>query len=261
MYLTLGEDKERILFIRAAACRILLFVTLNLFFALTVTPQKGSLPENIDEQSSLADILKSLKAESLPFARIGLNFNAVDIGDVTDVTRYSEFAVFGKGFRLENVDNCTIRLITDDVALIHFSTMYPNPANGSLSNYRRISAGQSKYSGEISIMLDELSETAGRRSYILKKDPEQTRLLGSWRSEYKVRHTKSGSLWPLPSRDDIRKAVRNPGPLQVKLIGSGPGSTDERMIGDTLTVTFDEKASSERFDALFRLAIKKCGRK
>lgn len=113
--------------------------------------QKISLPSDLTEKSSLEEILNWLDKTSLPQAHIGLEANIQEPKTdeiITTATRYYELAFFSKGFRLAKIDKCRLTLRNDNVKLIGFSTKYPNPAEGSLDELRKIQNNQSQFTGE-----------------------------------------------------------------------------------------------------------------
>jgi hypothetical protein len=240
----------------------LLFCALFLF-ALTFTlnsaafAQNKSLPAELSEKSSLAEILAWLDKTSFPYARIGMNINVMEPNEDsirTDVDRYSEWAFFAQGFKLVKSNGCKITLRNDDVKLISFATKYPNPAKGSFANFRKTANNQAKHSSDLLISLDKLSDKKGKAPFQHTKKTDEANLLGTWRTEFKLKN----KFFLLPPSKEKMQSLMNE--LKIEINGSRQDGQNESMIGDTLTFTFDDKEMSEKFNAAFRLAIKQCSK-
>ncbi len=164
----------------------LFWVALSLALNSTAFAQNNSLPAELTEKSSLADILKWLDKTSFSQARIGLEANAsgVESGDIpTSATRYYELAFFSKGFKLAKIDGCKLILRNDNVKLFRFETKYPNPADGSLDDFRKTQNDQSQFTGEFSIPLQKLN--ANKAPFRHTEKAELADLFGTWRTEFK----------------------------------------------------------------------------
>lgn len=130
--------------------------------------------------SSLKEILNWLDTTSFPHACIGLESNAAGLepGETpTTATRYYEWAIFSKGFKLAKIDGCKITLRNNNVELIRFETKYPNPAEGSLDEFRKIQNNQSQFTGEFSVPLQKLK--ANKAPFHHTKKADQANLLGA----------------------------------------------------------------------------------
>ena len=115
-------------------CSVFL-IALSLILNSVAFAQKNNLPAGLTEKSSLEEILNWLDKASLPQARIGLEANVKEpeMGEViTTATRYYELAFFSKGFRLDKIDGCKVKLKNDDVELLRYVTGYPDSSKGSL---------------------------------------------------------------------------------------------------------------------------------
>ena len=119
-----------------------LFVTvLSLCINSLISAQKTNLTSGLSGNSSIVEILNWLAKTGLPQVCIGLELNSsgLEPGEIpTTATQYYERAFFSKGFKLAKIDACKITLRNDNVELISFSTKYPNPAEGSLDEFRKI---------------------------------------------------------------------------------------------------------------------------
>ncbi len=228
-------------------------------FALTftlnsmVSAQKTTLPSGLTENSSFDEILNWIDKTSLPQAHIGLESNAsvAELDEIpTTATRYYEWAFFSKGFKLAKIDGCKITLRNDNVDLIRFETKYPNPAEGSLDEFRRIQNKQSQFTGELFIPLQKLK--ANKAPFRHTKKAEQANLLGTWRTEFKSKF----NFFLIPSREKMKTLLENL--LEIEIIGVGQNGQNDSMNGDELTFTFDDKQMSENFYAAFSRAITLC---
>ena len=159
---------------------VLLATVLSLSVNTLVLAQKAVLPENLTEQSSLEEVLNWLDKTSFQEARIGLesNVSEPEPGEIpTTATRYYEWAFFSKGFKLAKINGCNIVLRNDDVDLIRFETKYPNPAEGSLDDFRKNKTNRSQFTGDFFIPLQELK--ANKAPYQYTKKAEKAALLGT----------------------------------------------------------------------------------
>jgi hypothetical protein len=169
---------------------------------------------------------------------------------------YSNWAVFGKGFRLSKADGCRIVLKNDSLNLLEFSTKSPDGEKGSFANFRKAGAKQSVYAGNLYIALDLLSYKKMRDSYLLTDKKEKSDLLGTWQTKFygkgdKIDITKLKYRIP-PVKTDITYD------LLMEIVGSGASGGDEQMPADYITFTFDDKGMSDKFYAVFRRAIELC---
>lgn len=229
--------------------RTLFLITVSLAVSLAAFAQNDSLPAELTEKSSLADVINWLDKMNFAQARVGLNAGApqVETGEViTSVTRYSEWAVFAPGFKLAKIEGCRLILRNDDVKLLSFATKYPNSAEGSLDEFRKTGNGQSKYAGEFFIPLNKLK--AAKAAY----RPDKAKSPEAWQTEFKF---NSGRLF-FPTRKNMEKMLENQ--MKIEIIGAGEGGGNDSMTGGTLTFSFDDKQQSENFYAAFSRAITLC---
>lgn len=231
----------------------LFFTVLCLNASFSVFAQKAALPSGLTENSSVEEILNWLDTTTFPEARIGVEANAsgVEQGEIpTTATRYHEQAFFSKGFRLAKIDGCKITLKNDNVKLLRFETKYPNPAEGSLDDFRKIQNNQSKFTGEFSIPLQKLK--ANKAPYRHTKKAEQADLLGIWRTEFK----RKSEFFLIPSKSKMKSLLENL--IEIEITGVGQDGQNDSMNGDEITFTFDDKQVSENFHAAFSQAIALC---
>ena len=239
------------------AFRLLLYtlflVALSLVLNSAAFAQNNSLPAELTEKSSLADILHWLDKTSFSQAHIGLEANAsgVEPSEIpTTATRYYEWAIFSKGFKLSKIDGCKLILRNDNVELSNFSTEYPNPAEGSLDEFRKIQNNQSQFTGEFSIPLQKLK--TNKAPYRHTKKADQANLLGTWRTEFK----RKSEFFLIPSKEKMKSLLENL--MKIEIIGVDQDGRNDSMNGDEITFTFDDKQMSENFNAAFSRAITLC---
>lgn len=231
-------------------------VVLSLSLTSLVFAQKSTLPSGLTKKSSLKEILDWLDKTGLAQARIGLSedVQGIEPDDIPNAhTGYSEWAVFSQGFKLTKIDGCKITLRNDGVKLISFTTKYPNPAEGSLDDFRKTANNQSKYAGELFIPLQKLK--AKKAPYRHTKKTDQANLLGTWRTEF----TRKFEFFIIPTRKRMKSLLEDM--MEIEIIGAEPDGGNDSMNGDTLTFTFDDKQVSENFYAVFRQAIILCKEK
>jgi len=140
----------------------------------------------------------------------------------------AEKPIFSQGFRFANLASCTLTLRNGDMRILR----RPN----KLYDWNQ---GKS-FVAELYIPLYRLSPRKDKAPYRQTKDPEKARLFGTWRTEFKhrgflARHDVGMSYFPAGQRES--KGYRD---------------------GETLTFTFDDKETSDEFDAAFRQAIRLC---
>ncbi|MEJ7848337.1 MAG: hypothetical protein WKF92_09635 [Pyrinomonadaceae bacterium] len=241
-----------------------LFVTaLSLSLNSLAFAQKTTLPPSLTENSSFEEILNWLDKTTLHEARIGLESNApgAEPDEIpTSATRYYERAFFSKGFNLAKIDGCKITLRNNNAELIRFETKFPNPAEGSLDEFRKTQNNQSQFTGEIFIPLQAIKPN--KAPYRHTKKAETAALLGTWRTEFKPKSNSSlFSLFPViwskeKAKEKIGKFRENA--MRVKIINTEQNEQNDLMYGDEITFTFDDKQISENFYVAFSRAITHC---
>lgn len=233
-----------------------------IFFSISseTLAQSSKLPGELMKDSSLEEVINRLDKTSFAKARIGFHKHGQELSEneiPTANTTYSEEAVFSQGFRLAKVEGCRIALKNDDVKLIDFSTKYPDPQRGSLSDFREQMNNQIKYTGFLNIALDSLNENKRKKTFRHTKKIEKAKLLGTWQTKYYLKNYSLFSLIFNP-KEKI-KTYGNDLNISITLPGNDDGY--DRMTGDFLTFTFDDKQTSEKFDSAFHRAIKLCNEK
>ncbi len=244
-------------------CSVFL-VALSIILSSVVFAQKNTLPIDLTEKSSIGEILNWLDKTSLPQARLGLETNVKEpeTGEViTTATQYYEQAFFSKGFRVDKIDGCKVKLKNDDVELLRYVSGYPDSSNGSL-RFKKTQNNQ--FAGEFFIPLQDLK--ANKAPFKYSEKIEKTDLLGTWRTEFKLKSNLSFfSLFPVIwSKEKAKEKAKEKmeelreNAMRVEIISSEQNEQNDLMYGDELTFTFDDKQTSEKFYAAFNRAITLC---
>lgn len=202
--------------------------------------QEVVLPPELNQTSSLSEILAWLDKNSFPQARIGLNLRRTSDSISCEGCGVYDSAVFSQGFKLIKADGCSLTLGNEDIKILSFSTTARSSYDDiSLERFRRKATDLTPYPAELYIRLNRMKPERGKGPQ-LNKDPAVAKLLGSWRTEFK---SKGGRPWDV---------------LLIVVFDSPPGAGRDQMYGDSITFTFDKKETAEQFNAAFRQAIKLC---
>ena len=216
--------------------RVLLLATSIFFLSSRTAAQDGShSPTELSRSWSVSEIMDWLDRASFAYARVGLKKSSSAGLPSSPNPDWQEGTpghkvIFSQGFRLGGVGGCTLTLKNEDTHRINYS--------------KNMRESKRHFAAELDIQLDKLSPTKGRATYRHTKNPEEARLIGAWRTEYKQkgfftrRVVGELTLFSMESKERV-------------------GFWD----GETLTFTFDSKEMSEKFDAAFRQAIRLCKEK
>jgi len=238
----------------------LFLLTLTFVLNSPIAAQSGALPAGLTEKSTLVEVLAWLDKTGFPDARIGFQSTGNNPTDPVEASMstatYSDWAVFGKGFKLSKTDGCRIVLKNDSLDLLDFSTKSPDGEKGAFSNFRKAGDKQPGYAGNLYIALDLLSHKKMKGSYRLTEKKEKADRLGTWQTKFygkgdKLDITKQKYRIP-PTKIEITYD------LLMEVVGSKPNGGDERMPADYITFTFDDKDASDKFYAVFRRAVELC---
>ncbi len=202
--------------------------------------QENVLPPGLNQTSSLSEILAWLDKNSLPQARIGLNLSSTSDSIASEGRGIYESGVFSQGFKLIKADGCYLTLRNEDIKILSFRTNASRYDIQSLERFRSKGAGVTPYPAELYIRLNRMKAERGKGPRLHTKDPAKAKLLGSWRTEFKERGGRPQDV------------------LLIVVLDSPPEAARDDMYGDTITFTFDNKQTSEQFNAAFRQAIKLC---
>jgi len=211
----------------------------------TLAQNKPKLPSPLNARSSVSEIVDWLDKNSFSHARIGLESDGPNLDPMESMMfTTSEEMVFSSGFRLVKVDGCRLTLRNDEVKVLSGWTNRTDSNEMSLANFvwggKKGEEKLTPHSADLFIPLDKMRY--GEKLYKHTKNPEQAKLLGTWRTKFK----EKGFFKRFVFQMEIT-AVEDPG-LKGK------------MQAATLTFTFDDKEESERFNSALRQAIGLCAR-
>jgi hypothetical protein len=223
--------------LKRSFCSFLLLTSISL--NSVAFAQESVLPPELNQTSSLSEILAWLDKNSFPQARIGLNLSRTSDSISCEGCGVYDSAVFSQGFKLIKADGCSLTLRNEDIKILSFSTTARSSYDDiSLERFRRKGVGRTPYPAELYIRLNRMKPERGKRPQLHTKDPAKAKLLGSWRTEFKE---KGGR--------DV---------LLIVILDSPPGGGRDDMYGGSINFTFDSQEMSEQFNAAFRQAIKLC---
>ena len=209
--------------------RLLLLLSLIALANFQTSAQvKRNLPEGLNENSSLSEIVQWLDRSSFGNARIVLNDTWDDLtyrSPLVDDEPAKNSFVFAQGFKVTNLEGCTIALGNND----------PKTVLKSMELESR-----DRQVAQLNLEPHRMSPSKGRSTYRFTKDPEKSRVLGPWRTEFKHKGWSYKSF------------------LGLYLYSADTRKLEARWIGYNLAFTFDNKEMSENFDAAFRQAIRLC---
>jgi hypothetical protein len=187
--------------------------------------QDGASP-----RPNIVEVMNSLDQNGLAQARVGIRTLAQSREEVSGVVQQEAYPAlslfYSEGFKFVRIENCGAVLRNDNAQLISHSRLVRDPAQGE------------RRPAQLFIPLNRLSITKGRKPFRHTSDPQKAQLLGNWRAEFKSNR----------SQDEV----------VLTLFDSKQPSKLVVWKADTLTFTFDNKETSEKFDNAFRQAIKIC---
>lgn len=210
--------------------------TVIIFFVLLLCPttlaqdNSNALP-GPSPRPHISEIMNWLDKNGLAQARVGVRTSSKPARrEFSGVIQEDAFPAlshfYAQGFKLLQGDVCDVILKNDDTRLLAHSKLVPP------------SPPDQHYTAELYIPLHRLSLTKGKGPYRLTSKPDKAQLLGTWRTEFKSNR----------SQEDVSITLFAPG--EKKQLGVWQA--------ETLTFTFDDKQTSEKFTAAFRQAIKIC---
>lgn len=186
--------------------------------------------------TELREVLEQLDRTSLAGARVGVSHGGApgDEGALPEpIPSVSKATlVYSQGFKLANLEGCTLTLRNDDVKLLR-PARPPRPGT-------YMGDPQTRYVAEVYVALDKVGERKGRAPYRHTKDAEKARVFGVWRSEYKQRRFRPRDIGGVSVFPAGRRERHN-------YFGYGK-----------LFFTFDTREAGEQFDSAFRRAVKLC---
>jgi hypothetical protein len=223
------------------------------FLPGTPAQNKPDLSPQLSRGSSVSEIVEWLDKNSFSHARIGLEFKGPEsYADATDAmqsiglstSRLSERLIFSPGFRLLEAQGCRLTLKNDQVRILKAWTGSYDTYQMSFANFLyEGKKGEKKLTPQSAVLSIPLNKTTGsKKPYQLIKSPEQAKLLGTWRTEFK-------------EKGFFRRSV-----FEMEITAAEGPNLKGKMNAGTLTFTFDDKDESERFDTAFREVIKLCAK-
>jgi hypothetical protein len=225
---------------------LLLCCFFSILSSQTLAQVVSKLPPELNKGSSLSEIVDLLDKNSFSHARIGLESDGPNLDPMESMMfTISERLVFSSGFRLVKVDGCRLTLRNDEVKVLSGWTNRTDSNEMSLANFvwggKKGEKKLTPHSADLFIPLDKMRY--GKKPYQHTKNPEQAKLLGTWRTKFK-------------EKGFFKRFV-----FQMEITAAEDPELKGKMKAATLTFTFDDKDESERFDAAFRQAIKLCSAK
>ena len=181
-------------------------------------------------QPNISEVMNALDQNGMGQARVGIRTLRQSREEISGVLLQEDYPAlslfYSEGFKFVRIENCGVILRNDNTQLISHSKLVHDPTPGE-----RVTA-------ELFIPLNRLSLTKGRKPFRHTSDPQKAQLLGTWRTEFKSSK---------PLEDVVLTVFDSAGTAKLGV-----------WKGDTLTFTFDNKETSEKFDTAFRQAIKIC---
>jgi hypothetical protein len=205
-------------------------VILILFCPLVLAQDNRAVP-GLTQQSNISEIMNWLDKNGLAQARVGVRTSSrpqrEELSGVIQQDAYPALSLFyAEGFKLVQGDVCNVILKNDNTRLLaHSKLVQPPPPD-------------QYYTAELRIPLERLSLKKGKGPYRHTSNPDKALLLGTWRTEFKS--NRSG--------EDVVLTLYTPGQTEKSAVWKA----------ETLTFTFNDKETSDKFTAAFRQAIKIC---
>ena len=211
--------------------KLLIASPLILLFCTVASLQEKSNTSAGLSQSNISEVMDWLDKNGLAQARVGIRTSSrparKEISGIVQQDAYPALSLFyAEGFRLVQGDVCNVILKNDDTRVLAHSKLVQAPPPDQ------------RYAAQLFIPLDRLSIKNGKGPYRHTSDPDKAQLLGTWRTEFKSNR----------SQDDVVLTLFDPGQTKKLAVWQA----------ETLTFTFDDKETSEKFTAAFRQAIKIC---
>ncbi len=215
--------------------------------------QSQPAPPQVQQLSSVEEIVESLNKTSFPKARIGLNFegpeNHLDGSDsmesmALNVSRLSEELIFSSGFTVDSLNGCRLTLKNDDVKILNWATSSYDRNRMSFAKFvLEPKKGEKKLTpqtGVLLIPLDKLSYRKGKPPHRYTKYSVVEKRLGTWRVDFQW----SGFF---------KMSV-----VEMQITAAEGKDLTGKMTAQKLNFFFDDKKEGDDFNVAFRQAIKLC---
>jgi hypothetical protein len=196
---------------------------------IALAQDQSNTPAALSQQPHLSEVMDWIDKNGLPQARVGVRTASQpareELSGVIQQDAYPALSLFyAEGFRVVQGDACGVILKNENTRLLAHSKLVAAPSSDQ------------RYTAELFIPLDRLSVKKGKGPY--RQTSNSDKGLGNWRTEFKSNR----------SNED------------VVLTLFAPGQTEKLRVwkAETLTFTFDDKQTSEKFTTAFRQAIKIC---
>jgi hypothetical protein len=216
-------------------------VLLIIFISSATLAQSNALPPELNQQSSLSEILSWLDQKGFPQARIGVidpGSPTYESGGMLEGPEPSTKLVLSQGFRLVQTDNCHLTLRNEAAIAISFSSKSHDSELATLFEHKGGSSPQPRVVHLI-VWLEKLSHTKNKTPRLHTRDPEQAKLLGAWRTKFTYKGFFGRNFFSL-AVDDSSRGMK------------------EVLTSEAATFTFDNRELSKQFTAALHLAIRIC---
>jgi len=225
----------------------LLVVVLSSFSNADVPGQeKTLLPPELNQSSSLTEILAWLDKNAFPYAQVGLRTKG---GHAPSVVPFksgnpipAQERIFSEGFHVKVVNDCQVTLSNEQVTIIDAR----NRSSGSFYRFITQKNGERQLTPQLAMVflpLNRMSDKRGKGPHLLNKDHEYAKSVGTWWTSYE-------------QEGFFKKSI-----FDVELTAAEQSQTKELAHFEYLTFTFETKELAQQFDATFRQAIKICASK
>jgi hypothetical protein len=226
---------------------VLLVVVSSSFSSVDVRGQEKSLlPPELNQNSSLTEILGWLDKNAFPYAQVGLREKGGRTQSVvpfkSDNPIPAQERIFSEGFHLKFVNGCQVTLSNEHVTIIDAR----NRSSGSFYRFITQKNGERELTPQLAMVflpLDRMSDKRGKGPHLFKKDHEYAKSVGTWQTSYEQRGFFNKSIF------------------DVELTAAEQSQTKELAHFDYLTFTFETREFAQQFDSAFRQAIKICANK
>lgn len=208
-----------------------LFTFTVLILAILLPPeasaQRKQLPGQLNDNSTVSEILKHLNQTTIPYARIGMKTRRPGSSSTWHPKTGWEWSrgslVFSPGFKLvSGFDDCHLKLRNDDVKVFEDDKPF---------DLQNLAGTSGPYVAEFGTWLETVSYDKGRDPFLRTKQ---------WRTEFNSR----GFF------------VRGVFGIELPAIKRGAGN--ESLTASTVSFMFADKEMSEQFNAAFRRVIQLC---
>jgi hypothetical protein len=230
-------------FLRPTLFAILLIVSSSLSSLKALAQQESLLPPDLNQNSSLTEILGWLDENAFPYAQLGLREKGSHTQSVVPFKSGNPIPaqerIFSEGFHVKFVNGCHVTLSNEHVAIIDAR----NPSSGTFHRFINQKNGERELTPQLAMVflpLNRMSSKRGKAPHLLDKDHGYAKSVGWWRTSYE------------------QKGFFNKSIFDVELTAAQQPQTKELAHFEYLTFTFATRELAQQFDAAFRRAINLC---